>query len=127
MFVRWQNYRSIVATDSWKRRRGDIVRIKAVLVESVRIDGKPRQKYVAFLASYDPKHLEWDWLEKTVRSGFWRRSRRRLDQLGNRITPEQRAKIEAELMRRVVPTTPEENAELDARFKAFWGVERHEM
>jgi hypothetical protein len=47
---------------------------------------------------------------------FWRRARTRLDRLGNRITPEDRAKIEAALARRVPVTTPEREQACDPEF-----------
>jgi hypothetical protein len=98
MFVRWQNYRSVA---SWRPDK-PIKRIKAVLVESVRVDGKPRQKYIAFLSSYNPDR------SGSGRFRFWREARACLDRLDNRITPDDRIKIEAELARRVPRTTPEE-------------------
>ena len=49
MFVRWQLYRS-QALFKWHRKRNDEqARLKAVLVETARVDGEPRQKQIAFL------------------------------------------------------------------------------
>jgi hypothetical protein len=57
MFVRWQRYRS-QALYSWHRERNDRRGLlKAVLVESVRVNGQPRQKHVAFLASLPIKEI----------------------------------------------------------------------
>ena len=66
-----------------------------------RIDGKPRQRHVAFIASYEAKKLD----QIGTRSTFWRHARQRLDQIGNQITPADRSKIEAALAQRVQPTT----------------------
>ena len=51
MFVRWQTYRS-QALWPWHAESNDKrARLKAILVESVRIDGKPRQKHIASWAA----------------------------------------------------------------------------
>ena len=98
MFIRWQKYRSVAL---WHRGKPPIKRVKAILVETVRIDGKPRQKHVAFIASYEANKLD----QISTRSTFWRHARQRLDQIGNQITPADRSKIEAALAQRVPPTT----------------------
>jgi len=109
MFVRWQKYRSVA---SWHWRDPPIKRVKAVLVESVRVNGKPRLKHIAFISSYEPEGLG-------DRFQFWREARQRLDRLGNRITPEDRIKIEAALAERV-PTTPEEITTHDREQAESW-------
>jgi hypothetical protein len=51
MFVRWQQYHS-KALDPWlSDRRDESALLKAILVESVRVNGKPRQRHIAFLGS----------------------------------------------------------------------------
>lgn len=51
MFIRWQHYTSR-ALNPWQRNRNaEGTRLRAVLVEAVRIDGKPRQRHIAFLGS----------------------------------------------------------------------------
>lgn len=58
MYVRWQTYRS-QALNPWQRKGNDKrARLKAILVESVRIDGKPRQKHIAFLGSFGQEGKE---------------------------------------------------------------------
>jgi hypothetical protein len=69
MFVRWQQYRS-QARDKRRRERNDARgRLKAVLVESVRIDGEPRQKHIAFLGSVsiDGRDRRRFWYDVTTR------------------------------------------------------------
>jgi hypothetical protein len=105
MFVRWQNSKSVA---SW-HRGGKINRCRAVLVESARADGKPKQTYIAFIASYDPKHSD----QTSARHYFWKRARERLDRLGNRVSTEDRVKIEVALALRVPPTTPQEVEQTD--------------
>ena len=82
MFVRWHC-----------KRNDERARFSAVLVESVRVDGKPRQKHIAFLGSttVDAKdHL-----------GFWCQVTERLDQLSNRLTPQDRKQIVAAIAKRL--------------------------
>jgi hypothetical protein len=49
MFVRWQQYRS--QRPRWLEPDKRHALLKATLVESVRVDGKPRQKHISFLGS----------------------------------------------------------------------------
>jgi|EndMetStandDraft_8_1072994.scaffolds.fasta_scaffold50255_2 hypothetical protein len=92
MFVRWQ---TTVAA-------GEFHRLRAVLVESKRIDGKPRQLHIAFLGSLDYARrgeIEERWY-------FWTSALQRLDRLDNRLSAEQRGAIEKALAERVRPLTP---------------------
>jgi hypothetical protein len=118
MFIRWQNYRSVA---NWHRRDRPVKRCSAVLVESVRVNGKPRLKHIAFIASYEP---EADWQRESlriiIRRAFWANARDRLDRLANRITPEDRIKIEAALALHVQPTTPEEDVASDREMEEGW-------
>ena len=102
MFIRWQKYRSVAL---WHRRKPPITRVKAILVETVRIDGKPRQKHVAFIASYQDGRLDLIGTGST----FWRDARQRLDRISNQITPADHSKVEAALAQRVPPTTAAED------------------
>jgi hypothetical protein len=108
MFIRWQEYKSIAR---WHPDR-PIKRVKAILVESVRVDGKPRHKHIAFVSSYQP--------DLGDRFRFWREARECLDHLGGRITPECRTKIETALAKRVPPTSPEEEAQRERDLAERW-------
>jgi hypothetical protein len=96
----------------WRSRERELVylvRHSARLVESVRVNGQPRQRFVAFLGSFedasDGRALNPSYMvEQRVR--FWRNARDVLDGLGERITAGQRRDIEAALVRRVKPPTP---------------------
>jgi len=94
MFVRWQQYRS-QARNPWQRECNDRrARLKAILVESVRVDGKPRQKHVAFLGSIEVSAVD------DAGSGhahFWRDVISRL----NRVGPEDRKRITAVIAAKV--------------------------
>jgi hypothetical protein len=76
-------------------------RLKAVLVESVRIDGKPRQKHLAVLGSLpldaitEHEGFPGSW----HRHRFWRIATARLDQ----FAPEDRARILASIAEKVAP------------------------
>jgi len=112
MFVRWQ------ASKSTKAGRDVVNRYRAILVESVRVDGKPRQRHVAFLASYEPSRLEADPL--STRRYVWARASDALDKLGKRLSPEQRKQIERAMAKRIKPTTEKQNKKLEADSAARW-------
>jgi hypothetical protein len=112
MFVRWQKYRSVA---KWHQGEPPITRTKAVLVESVRIDGKPRLKHVAFIASYDEDYRTRN--EVGCRCTFWRQARDGLKQL--KLTPTQRRQIEALLAKRMKPPTKREQAASDREYAAL--------
>lgn len=84
---------------------GQDVRWTAVIVESVRIDGKPRQKHVAWLASITESRIEID----HQRRYFWDAAYERLDQLGNRISIDDRQRIEASVALKVPRLSREEH------------------
>jgi hypothetical protein len=93
MYVRWQRYEPKVPRH-WGRKP----LLKAVLVESVRIDGKPRQKHVAFLASIP---IEDNETFPLTNPGFWYRATKRLNGLGDRLSRQDRAHISAALAEKV--------------------------
>jgi hypothetical protein len=92
MYVRWQWW--------YQRRRGSELFHRdtpatghAILVEAVRIDGKPKQRHIAYLGSV---HGEQD---VYYRAWWWHRMSAKLDALGNRIPPQDRPRIVAALAR----------------------------
>jgi len=112
MYVRWQTYRS-QALNPWLRECNDRrARLKAVLVKSVRVSGKPRQRHIAFLGSLeldDPRMIGgdsdnarfWRRMSTNGKARFWRDVTARFDQLGNRVGPEDRARLLASIAERV--------------------------
>ena len=124
MFVRWQLYRP-KAQDPWLRKRNnDRARLKAILVKSVRVNGKPRLQHVAFLASIETgwNRQDTDWEithEANLRGRFWHFARTTLDRLDNQITSDERARIEATLAARVQPPTAEEYRAIEESRRAF--------
>jgi hypothetical protein len=95
MFVRQRMHKS--KGDSY---RGGTTRVRAILVEAVRIDGKPRQQHVAVLASFIEGRLDVE-----VRREFWKAAEERLTIY---VHDDDRSRIEATLARRVPPLTSEE-------------------
>ncbi len=109
MFVKWQRRRS---TSTWERAKGQDTGwqeaagdlLMASLVESRRVNGKPRHKLLTYLGSIREKHAQGGPDRAVNQEDFWRDVARRLGRsglLGNRITPDDRAKIEKALAKRV--------------------------
>ena len=93
----------------WKRRAlkrvGDgppAYRLDLVLVESRRVDGRPRQRFVAHLSTIREDRAG----DVRQRTWFWQALDAKLDGLG--ITGDARARIEGIAASRVAPPTPEE-------------------
>ena len=76
---------------------GGDVRWTAVVVESVLVDGNPRQRQVALLASITESGIEI----VHHRRYFWDAVHERLDQLGNRLSTDDRRRIEAAITHKV--------------------------
>jgi hypothetical protein len=98
MFVRWQLYRSQALTRHHRKRNDERARLKAVLVESVRVDGKPRQKHIAFLGSTS--------IDGGDRRRFWYEVTTSLDRLDNRVSPQDRKRIVAAITKRLGERPP---------------------
>jgi hypothetical protein len=93
MFVRWQLYRS-QAMNRWHRECNDKhARLRAVLVESVRINGKPVQKHIAFLGSTS--------IDGSDRPRFWWEVTTRLNRLADRLSRQDRARIGETISKKV--------------------------
>ena len=107
MFVKWQRR----PTDSYYGAiAGDL--LMASVVESKRVDGKPRHKVITYLGSIREKHAQGGPKMAVRQDNFWQHVSERLDLTSNRIGPDDRAKIEAALAKRVRQPT---QAEIDER------------
>jgi hypothetical protein len=84
MYVRWQTYQG---------KRRDCLR--AVLVESFCVDGKPRQKHIAVLGS-----IALDCLG-APEPRFWSEVTSKLQRLGDRVGPEDYGRIIASIAAKV--------------------------
>lgn len=101
MFVRWQLYRSQARDNRLRRDNDKRARLKAILVESVRIDGKPCQRHIAFLGSIS--------IDGSDRRRFWYQVMSHLDRLSNRVPLPERERIIAAIAKKVgLPLTPAE-------------------
>jgi hypothetical protein len=99
MYVRWQLYRSQARNPSHRERNDKRARLKAVLVENVRINGKPVQKHIAFLGSTT--------IDRSGRMHFWYDVMATLDRLSNRISRQKRKQITQTIVEKIggqVPT-----------------------
>ncbi len=101
MYVRWQSRSRL--------RRGKSPLITAELVECRRVDGKPRQRLLAYLGGIREAYVDE---REGKHRAFWRGVDERLDTLG--LDPETRARVEASVESRVRRVTPENQAEFDA-------------
>ena len=94
-------------------------RLQASLMQTRRVSGKMRSEHIASLGSVDAE------VSVRERLAFWAKLPERLARLGNRVGPDDQAKVYAALHARIPMVTPDEqraiqeaNAEGDER---FWG------
>ncbi len=114
MFVRWQKrVRRSPAFGMWKSiPPAPDTHWAEILVESRRIGGRPRQRHVTYLGGICQSAID---LEIPHQRGyFWSRVIGRLDQLGNRVTSEQRRMIEARIAAKVTPPTGDDLVQINA-------------
>jgi hypothetical protein len=94
MFIRWQK----------RKRRDGVTRLNAILCESRRVDGKPRQEHIAYLGAIDDV-----WLDEPLddpganlkRYEFWEKAEKRLAPLANRLASDDHHKIRKQLNAKV--------------------------
>jgi hypothetical protein len=91
MFIRWH-----------KRQGKTDVHWGAVLVEAVRVDGKPRQRHVAYLGGFSERRID----SVDQRRRFWGQVKTRLHALAGRISDEDRNRIIGEIAGIVPVPTP---------------------
>lgn len=102
MFVRWKR-RQLCRKPRWAKP--EYVRY-AVLVESARVDGKPKQKIIRYLA-----HIKEKYLTATAhQEWFWIRVDAHFSELG--LEPTVQTNLEDSLLRVVVRPTTTELAQL---------------
>jgi len=133
MYIRWQSRkRRFPQFGRWgKRVRGERklaytregtskqdVHWSAILVENVRIDGKPTQRHVAYLAGFTDSALAIPAQQRFL----WNRIKERLDGLGDRISRDDRRRIELTLIEKIgKPPTKAQRAKLDRERKRLLG------
>lgn len=89
-----------------------------VLIESVRIDGEPRQHHVAYLGGITDSATEI----APQRAWFWVGVLRRLDDLADQVSADDRKRIELTIAKKVPRPTKEEYAEIVRHLEEFWGA-----
>ena len=128
MFVGWQSrQRARPAFGQTIRPPGrEVLRAKtrkpdvhwaAILVEAVRIDGRPKQQHVAYLGGITDSAIEI----LPQRCYFWESVTKHLDQIANRLSPDQRQGIETAIARRVPLPTPVEFVRALEKVASIWG------
>ncbi|HAT45533.1 MAG TPA: hypothetical protein DDW33_14130 [Ktedonobacter sp.] len=117
MFVRWKK-RTSHAKKSWLREDHGAT-LSAYLVESIRIEGKPRQKVIAFIHSIREPELT----SLTSRYYFWHKVMTEVMRHYpfNSFTDEQKAKIITGLAKVVPLLTDEEFQGEQARTRSVIG------
>jgi hypothetical protein len=115
MFICWQSRKRGIYFSYWGRKEDphSDVHWNAALIESVRVNGKPRQKHIANLCSFTEHQIK----HPAQQLYTWEHAIKALDGLGKRITPEQRRQVEAALAERLGRSKPT-NREIAAQHKA---------
>lgn len=94
MYVRWNRY---------KRATGNEDYIYAVLVESHRVDGRPRQRTIKYLGG-----ISENTPYASHRENFWKEAEKKINEIG--LVPEAREKLTLK-MKTVIPRPSEEDVE----------------
>jgi hypothetical protein len=116
MFIRWQSRKRKLYFSYWGTKGGDPygdVHWNAVLVESQRIDGEPRQKHIANLCGFTEQQMKSSYQQVYV----WERAIEVLNRFNNQITPKERRQFEAALAGRIGRRKPTKR-EIAATHKA---------
>ena len=97
MFVRWQSRHP----SRYHRESRTEVRWTAILAESKRVNGTPRQRHIATLGSITLALTPRPVGEIHARCAFWETATKRLDQLANQVSVDDRERVEAALAEKV--------------------------
>jgi hypothetical protein len=132
MYIRWQSRKRRVPAYGFKgkpiREGYDYIHTmestneqdqhwSAILVENVRVDGKPTQRHIAYLAGFTESAMEIPAQQRFL----WERIEEQLDRLHNRISPEDRQRIEAALIKKIgKPPTKAQRDKLDREREQFF-------
>ncbi len=115
MFVRWKRRESTYARERSRTRADERgATLYAVLVESVRVDGKPRQKFICQLAKVREKKLDYE----SMPFQFWKEAIEKLNTLA--LDESERKKIELQLAAKIRRPSDAEAAEFWQKSEKFW-------
>jgi hypothetical protein len=119
MYVRWQSYKR--RSKFWEGEPRWVLHWRAILVESKRVDGMPRQIHVAYLGGFIRHDLKR--VEGRVR--LWEGVERCLDKLGNRVSADDRKRIVVALAKKAgePPTRAERIAAHRKSAEFFFGTD----
>ena len=106
MYLRWQSRVRKRNHDFMLYGEPGDVTWSAILVESTRVDDKPRQKHIAYLGSFSESQIA---ASPSQRVWIWDGMTKQLDRLDNRITRKDRKNIEASRITRPM-VSPRETA-----------------
>jgi hypothetical protein len=99
---------------------GQDVRWKAVLVESMRVNGTAQQRHIACLGSITESGIDL----VHQRCWFWDRMMERLHQLSNKVDEQDRQRIIEAIAKRVPMPTREEYEFCHRNVRVRWGVDK---
>jgi hypothetical protein len=121
MYVRWitrARKSQFGPSDRGTGKKSDMA-YQAVLVESVRVDGKWRQQFIAYLGGFTVSAIQIP----AQRRYIWDRFNSALDRLGDRISAKDRDAIVAVVADKIgPPPTKEQREELDRQREEFLGA-----
>jgi hypothetical protein len=118
MFVRWQSRERRSA--AYGRSSAPDVHWAAILVESARVKGKTTQKHIAYLGGIRESAIAII----HQRCWWWDALNKRLDQLGNRISQENRRRIEAAIAKKVRRLSKKQYDQCVRDVREKYGIER---
>ena len=119
MYVRWQSRkRRSIAYGHGRGRDGD-VHWRAILVENVRVDGKPSQRHVAYLGGITESAINLD--TPAQRMFFWDKAGEQLDGLGKKLSVKDRKAIENALASKVPRVNNRQRKQVEKQRRAILG------
>jgi hypothetical protein len=117
MYIRWQSRKRTSYQPAFGHGFQD-TGWRAILVENVRVDGKPKQRHIAYLAGFPESALA----HPAQQMFLWDRIEDRLKGLSNRISAKDRDAITKALVKVIgKPPTKAQRAALDRKREAILG------
>ena len=115
MFVRWQKRKS---RSNWGKPD---TAWNAVLLDPIRVNGKPRHRYIGCIASIKQSGIDMD--DAIRRCFFWDHALGRLHQFSNQVNEQDCKRVIAVLAKKVPMPTREQYEFCHSRRYEFFGIE----
>jgi hypothetical protein len=116
MYIRWQSRKRKKA--EFGRGKGD-VHWSAILAESARVDGKPTQRHIAYLVGFNESAVA----HPQQQLYLWEGIAEQLARLDKLLSPEDREKIKAALVKKIgEPPTKAQRAAFDRQREQILGT-----